>query len=76
MTEHIKTRHKIKNIADLKTFDELLSISTLSEKDRQILRMHYLEEKDFRYISDYLGFSESAIKKRHRKALAKLGKLL
>ena len=48
----------------------------LTEEDKEILRMHYLHGKDFRYIGDTLGFSESTIKKRHRKALQKLNHIL
>lgn len=43
--------------------------------DKEILRLHYLKGKDFRYIGDTLGYAEVTIKKRHAKALAKLNKL-
>ncbi|MBO4543238.1 MAG: hypothetical protein J5725_08680 [Bacteroidales bacterium] len=76
MTEHILTRKKIKDIPSISTFDELLNMSTLSDTDKEILRMHYLHEKDFRFIGDTLGYSEATIKTRHRKALQKLNKLL
>lgn len=75
-SEHIKTRHKIKDIADITTFNELLDSCTLTDEDKEMLRMHYLQGKDFRYIGDMLGFAESTIKKRHRKALRKLSKIL
>lgn len=75
-SKHIETRHKIQSIPDIKSFNGLLDSSTLSDTDKQILKMHYLQGKDFRYIGDMLGFSESTIKKRHKKALQKLNKLL
>jgi len=75
MTEHILTRRKLKDIASISTFEDLLNISTLSDTDKEILRMHYLHGKDFRLIGDTLGFSESTIKARHKKALNKLNKL-
>lgn len=75
-TEHIKTRTKIKEIASISSFNELLTASTLSDEDKEILRLHYLKDKDFRYIGDMFGYSESTIKKRHKKAIAKLSKLL
>ena len=75
-SEHIKTRSKIKNIANVTTFNELLDSCTLTEEDKELLRLHYLNGKDFRYIGDKLGFAESTIKKRHRKALQKLNKIL
>lgn len=76
MTEHIQTRKKLKGICRVSTFEELLAQCTLSDTDKEILRLHYLQEKDFRYIGDMLGFSEVTVKQRHRKALKKLGNLL
>lgn len=76
MSEHIETRRKLTKIPSLVRFDDLLNSSTLCDEDKQILRMHYLQKKDFRYIGDELGYAESTIKKRHIKALSKLSQLL
>ena len=76
MTEHVKTKHQIKEIPDISTFDELLSRALLSPTEKSILRLHYVENKDFRYIGDVLGFSESGIKKKHCHALKIIAKLL
>lgn len=75
-SQHIKTRSKIKEIASITTFNELIDACTLTDEDKELLRMHYLQGKDFRYIGDQLGFAESTVKKRHRKALQKLNKIL
>lgn len=71
-SQHIETRRKLQEIPKISRFDELLAMSTISEEDKQILRMHYLECKDFKYIGDILGYAEVTIKKRHIKALKKL----
>lgn len=76
MSEHIETRKKIRRIADVSSFNQLLEQSTLSDIDKRILNLHYIQDKDFRFIGDTLGFSESTIKKRHRKILAKLSRIL
>lgn len=76
MTEHIRIRAKLKEITEIKTFSELLDRCILSENERRIMDLHYLEDKDFRFIGDALGFSEGAIKKKHRKILKKLNNLL
>ena len=76
MSEHIETRRKLKGIADISSFNSLINSATLSTTDRQILVLHYLDEKDFSYIGDMLGYSESTIKRRHKKALIKISKLL
>jgi len=76
MSKHIETRSKIKDIASISSFQSLLNNSTLSDDDKTLLQLHYLDHKDFRYIGDMLGYSESTIKRRHKKALIKLSKLL
>lgn len=75
-SEHVKTRNKIKDIASIKTFNDLIDSCVLTDEDKELLRLHYLHGKDFRYIGDMLGFSESTVKKRHKKALQKLNKVL
>ena len=76
MSTHIETRKKVKEIADISSFNDLINRTTLSDIDKQILVLHYIQEKDFRFIGDMLGFSESTIKKRHKKILVKLSKVL
>lgn len=75
MSVHLDTRRKLKDIPDVSRFDDLLERSTLTDEDKEILRLHYLKGKDFRYIGDTLGYAEVTIKKRHAKALSKLSKL-
>ena len=76
MSKHIDTRKKIKGIASVSSFASLIESATLSNIDKQIMTLHYLDEKDFQFIADTLGYSESTIKKRHRKILAKLSRLI
>ena len=75
-TEYIKIKHKVKNIPDIRSFNGLLEASTLSDLDKEIIRMHYLQEKDFAYIADALGYNQKTIETRHKKAIIKLSKLL
>ena len=75
MSDHIETRKKLKEIPTISGFDALLDQSTLSDLDKDILRLHYLKHKDFRFISEFFGYAEVTIKKRHTKALSKLRKL-
>lgn len=76
MSKHIETRKKLQGIADISSFASLINSATISDTDKTILQLHYLEHKDFRYIGDMLGYSESNIKKRHKKILSKLSQLL
>lgn len=75
-TEYIKIKRKVKDIPDIRSFNGLLEASTLSDLDKEIIRMHYLQERDFTYIADVLGYNAKTIEARHKKALIKLSKLL
>lgn len=76
MSDHIKTRNKLKSIPKVSTFMELLDSCTLSDEDKEIVKLHYVQNKNLGYIADMLGYSESAIKKKHKKILCKLSKIL
>lgn len=75
MSATIETRKRLKSIPTVSRFDDLIEQLTLSDEDKEILRLHYLKGKDFRYIGDTLGYAEITIKKRHIKALKKLSEL-
>ena len=75
-TQHIETRRKLQGIPLVAQFEEVLSLCTLDEEDKHILRLHYLHNKDFRFIGDTLGYSERTIKARHKRALRKLSNAL
>ena len=76
MSEHIDTKHKIQGLERYDDFYSLINTCIMSDEDRQILKMIYIENKNLAYIGDILGYSESTIKSRHRKLLKKLNKLL
>lgn len=75
-SEHITTRQKLRDIAEVKTFDELLNRCVLTEEERQLMREHYLNGKSFVSISMDIGYSEDWVKHRHQKILKKIQKLL
>lgn len=76
MTQHIEVRKKIKSIGKKSTFDSLLEESTLDDKEKQLMRMHYLEKKDFGYIADVMGYSQPGIIKMHKRILSQLESLI
>ena len=79
VSSHIETRRRIQSIADISSFDNLLKCSTLSDDDKLLMQLHYIQGKDFLYIGDMLGYAESTIKKRHKRILKKFpgaGKLI
>lgn len=75
-SEHIMTRQKLKDIAEVKTFDDLLNRCVLTDDERHLMREHYLNGKSFVAISMEMGYSEDWVKHKHRKILKKIQKLL
>lgn len=76
MSTHIETRNKLKEIPKVSTLVELLDNCTLSDEDKEIIKMHYVQGKNLAYIGDILGYSEAAIKKKHKRILSKISKIL
>ena len=76
MTEHIKLKHKVKQIGSKTTFMEMLDNSMLSSTEKRVMTMYYLQEHTLTYIADILGYSEQGIVKVHKRALKKLSKML
>ncbi len=72
--KHIQ--HKLEDIAEMRTFEDLINSLTISEEDKRIMELHYLEDKSFSFIADTLGYSESWVKKKHLKILKKVSKCL
>lgn len=75
MSEHIETRQKLKD-QRITDFNQLINDCMLDPDDRIMLQMYYLENKDFGFIADTLGFAKSTVIARHKKALKKLNKML
>lgn len=76
MTENIRTRRAIINIADIKTFRELLDSCTLSDEEKQIMEMHYIDKKTYAYIADALGYAEITVAKKHSRIISKLSRII
>lgn len=76
VSEHIATKHKLKDIADVSTFEALITTCILTDEERYILRQHYLKGRSFQSIALEMNFSEDWIKHKHQRILAKLKQLL
>jgi len=76
MTEHIKTKNKIKQIGSKLEFQTLLDNVILSDKERQMMELYYIQRKDFDYIADFLGYSKAGIQKMHQRVLKRIEALI
>lgn len=76
MTKHMETKKRLREISSISELSRLIDDCVLSDNNRKIARMIYLEDKPLGYIADVLGYSESCVKKRHVKIVERLEKLL
>jgi DNA-directed RNA polymerase specialized sigma subunit len=76
MTGHILIKRQMKSIADIKTFEDLISLAKISDLDRHILKYIYVEEQSVNFIADMLGYSAKTIQRRHAAALKKIEKII
>lgn len=74
--ERKNTKRKLKEIPKLSTFNEILEQSTLTDLEKEIVRMHYLKKIPIEVIGDLKGYSKSAIMRMHKIILNKLSKIL
>lgn len=70
--QNLETKHNIQKINSVKDFNTMLDSVILSSEEKQILQMHYIEQKPLNYIGDTLGMSDVTIKRKHRKILNRL----
>lgn len=76
MTKHIETKKKIRHINEKATFNAILENAMLSEKEKKLMRMYYIDQHDLGYIADELGYSKIGIIKMHKRILTKIESLL
>jgi DNA-directed RNA polymerase specialized sigma subunit len=76
MTDHIKTRKKLQSIPTKLEFNTLLDSIVLSDKERQMMQLYYVERKDFDYIADELGYTKSGILRMHKRVLKRIEALI
>lgn len=75
MTKHVKVKHEVQKITKT-AFNEILDEAMLSENEKSMMRMYYIERKDLGYIADTLGYSKAGILKMHQRILKRIESLL
>lgn len=76
MTNHIKTRNKLKQIPTKMEFNSLLESIILNDKEKQLMHMFYVEQKDLDYIADVLGYTKAGVTKMHQRILKRIEALI
>lgn len=75
-SDHLSTRSALRQIS---TRDELIDVierAALSEEEEYILIEHYLNHKNLSVIADFIGYSISSTKRKHKEALSKISGVL
>lgn len=76
MAQHMEIKKKVKSINEKTTFNAILENSMLSEKEKTLMRMYYIDKHDFNFIADTLGYSKTGVLRMHKRILSKLESLL
>lgn len=76
MTQHISTRKKLVDIADVKTFNQVLDLVILTPEERKIMECKYLQGMSLLQIAFELNYTEVTICRKHQKILKKISKVL
>lgn len=76
MSAHIETKHKVKAIAEPKTFQDLLDRVILTDEEKELMRLIYIEQLTQDIVAYRLNTSKSTIKRKHKKVLDRLRKVL
>jgi len=73
---HKETRRKVTDMEDLEEYHRLLDRVKLTPIERQVCDLKYLGGQNMAFIGDKLGYSESGIKRIHKRALHKISKMI
>ncbi len=76
MTSHIETKRRIKSIADINIFNDIVSRLNISSIDKEILDRIYVKQQDINFIADTLGYSEKTVRRKHVEAVKKIMQLI
>ena len=76
MTDHVKIKRKLKQIPTKIEFNSLLDSIILSDKERHLMEMLYVEQKDFDFIADAMGYSKAGVTKMHQRILKRIEALI
>lgn len=71
-----EVRKKLRNLPLKQDIVDLLEKVALSERERNVVVMFYVEKKQMMDIADELGVSEPTVLKDHARCLDKIGAIL
>lgn len=74
MTKHVATKRILKSNVDL--IVKAMKNPFISEEDKNLLSLIYIDNQDFNFIADQLSVSEPTVKFRHKRLLDRISNLI
>lgn len=74
--ERLETKRKLKSISTKQEITDIFDKVVLSERERQVMNMLYINKQQMVDIADELGVSEPTVLKDHARCLDKIGAIL
>lgn len=75
-SDHIARTRAARRVTRESRLRAAIDAANIGETNRRLLRMRYLDGRNFGYIAAELGFSESQIYRRHKAAMVILAAVL
>lgn len=75
MTDHVKMRSRLREL-DKCDFIALMDKCIITDEENEIMKRHYLKGQTFAFIADTLGYSESAVKYKHKSVIKRISRYL
>ena len=72
----LEARRKLEDIPSKAEYCIIVNRAKLTDVERQVVDMKYLNGKSLIFIGEEIGYSENTVKKLHHRALRKLAKLI
>ena len=72
MTDHISRKHQAEDIESRQVIRDAIDAAALDDVEREILRMRHLEYRSLGTIAGLMGYSQSQISRKYKRALVKM----
>ena len=72
MTDHVSRKHQAEDIESRQAIRDAIEAAALDDVEREILRMRHLEYRSLGAIAGLMGYSQSQISRKYKRALVKM----
>lgn len=72
MTDHVSRKHQAEDIESRQAIRDAIEAAALDDVEREILQMRHLEYRSLGAIAGLMGYSQSQISRKYKRALIKM----